>query len=319
MSINPRSIYNKKEEFSLLLAQYEADVICISESFERENQSLQQLLDLDDYEVISMVKKRDFKGGNPAILINKQKFIVKRICPDPICVPVGVEAVWALISPKNSSSNKLKYIAVCSLYYRGPKSTKKQELFDHIAETYHYLSAKYGSHIEYILAGDTNRLNLSPILNLSPRLVQAVKIPTRLNPDRILDPIITTLTKYYIPPVTKPPINPDANSNGKPSDHLIVIMKPLSTSISVAPRVYRTIQTRPITESGLQLFRKWIEEQRWLEMYSCVSAHEKAEIFQKLVMDNFYKCFPVKNVKVCNEDQPWVSKSLKKTRQAQKT
>ena len=188
MNINPRSIYNKSEEFSLLLEQYEAEIICMSESFERENLPLEELLQLEDYEIISMVKKRNFKGGNPAILINKQKFIIKKICPDPITVPEGVEAIWALVTPKNNTSRKLRYIAICSLYYRGPKSTKKQELYDHIAQTFHYLSAKYGSQIEFILAGDTNRLNLRPILSLSPRLVQAGKVATRLNPEVILDP-----------------------------------------------------------------------------------------------------------------------------------
>ena len=48
MNINPRSIYNKSEEFSLLLEQYDADVICMSESFERENLPLEQLLDLPE-------------------------------------------------------------------------------------------------------------------------------------------------------------------------------------------------------------------------------------------------------------------------------
>ena len=166
-------------------------------------------------------------------MINKQKYIVKRICPDPICVPVGVEAVWALITPRQSCTQKFKYIAVCSLYYRGPKSTKKQELFDHIAETYHYLAAKYGSQLEYIIAGDTNRLSLKPILNLSPRLTQVVKVATRHNPDAILDPIITTLAKYFMDPVTKPPINPDRLSQGKPSDHLVVLMQPLCASIPI--------------------------------------------------------------------------------------
>ena len=196
MNINPRSIYNKSEEFSLLLEQYSADIICMSESWERENLSLDQLLQLDNYEIISNVKQREFKGGKPAILVDTSKYIVKRICPDPITVPVGVEAVWCLVTPKRMSSNKFKYIAVCSMYYRGPKSTKKKELFDHIAETYHYLSAKYGSNIQYVIAGDTNRLNLSPILSLSHSLVQVVKLPTRLNPDRMLDPIITTMAKY---------------------------------------------------------------------------------------------------------------------------
>ena len=31
MNINPRSIYNKTDDFALLVDQYEADVICMSE------------------------------------------------------------------------------------------------------------------------------------------------------------------------------------------------------------------------------------------------------------------------------------------------
>ena len=58
MNINPRSIYNKSEEFSLLLEQYEADIICMSESWERPNMTLDQLLNLDNYEIISNVVKR---------------------------------------------------------------------------------------------------------------------------------------------------------------------------------------------------------------------------------------------------------------------
>ena len=106
LNINPRSVYNKAEEFSLLIEQYSADVICVSESWERENLPLDQLLQLDNYEVISNVKQRDFQGGKPAILVNTQKYFVKKICPDPVTVPVGVEAVWCLITHKGSSSNK---------------------------------------------------------------------------------------------------------------------------------------------------------------------------------------------------------------------
>ena len=113
------------------------------------------------------------------------------------------------------------------------------------------MSGKYGSHIQFVIAGDTNRLNLTPILSLSQSLVQCVKIPTRLNPDRMLDPIITTMSKYYMDPETKPPINPDVNSNGKPSDHLVVIMRPISASYEIPPRVYRTVQMRPYTQSGV--------------------------------------------------------------------
>ena len=150
---------------------------------------------------------------------------------------------------------------MCAVYYRGPQSTKKDELFDHIAKSYHYLSAKYGSKVQFVIAGDTNRLNLTPILNLSHSLVQVVKSPTRLNPPAILDPIITSLAQYYEEPVMKPPINPNVNVRGAPSDHLTVLMRPLSSLIAVKPRVYKTVTMRPITDSGLDLFEQWIADQ----------------------------------------------------------
>ena len=143
MNLNPRSIYNKTEDFYVLLEQYQADVVCISESWERDDFTLKELLDLENFEVITNVKQRDFKGGKPAIIVNKEKYHVKKLCPEPITVPVGVEAVWALITPKLlSKRSKAKYIAIASIYYRGPKSTKKDELFDHIAQSFHFLSAR---------------------------------------------------------------------------------------------------------------------------------------------------------------------------------
>ena len=180
MNINPRSMYNKTEEFHILLDQYDADVICVSESWERDNYSLKDLLQLSTYEVITNVVQRDFTGGKPAIIINLEKFHVKPLCPDPITVPIGVECVWALITPKKRSpKSKIQHIAVASIYYRGPKSTKKDELFDHITVTYHFLVSKYGSTLHFLLMGDTNRLNLSPITNLSPNMKQTVKIPNK--------------------------------------------------------------------------------------------------------------------------------------------
>ena len=82
-----------------------------------------------------------------------------------ITVPVEVEAVWALISPKiGNSRNKIKQISVCAIYYKGPKSPKKKKLFDQLAERYNILMAKYGSSLQFIIDGDTNKLNhLGPL------------------------------------------------------------------------------------------------------------------------------------------------------------
>ena len=53
MNLNPRSIYNKTDDFKLLLEQYQGDVICISESWEPDSFSLEQLLQLDGFRIIS--------------------------------------------------------------------------------------------------------------------------------------------------------------------------------------------------------------------------------------------------------------------------
>ena len=90
------------------------------------------------------IVQRQNVGGKPAIIVNKEKFYVRPLCPDPITVPIGVEIVWALLTPKVNQRNQkhpIKYIAVASVYSK-PNSRKKTLLLDHIAETFNYLSAR---------------------------------------------------------------------------------------------------------------------------------------------------------------------------------
>ena len=311
MNLNPRSLYNKTADFHDIIEQYEADVICVSESWGRENLSVEKLLNLPNHRVLKSPVQRDFRGGKPVIIVNEEKFHVKSLCPDPLTVPIGVECVWALVSPKQTGpQSRIKYIAVASFYYRGPKSTKKDELFDHIAESFHLLSSKYGPDLQFLIMGDANRLNLSPITNLSPRLKQEVKVFTRLDPPAILDPIITTLGKWYQSPVSKPPIEANPGSGVK-SDHLIVLMRPLVSEMQLPPRVFKTVVTRPLIYSGFQRFSKFIENETWSDIYNVADANQMAEHFQKKLLENYLECFPTKSVKVCTEDKPWITKEVK--------
>ena len=38
------------------------------------------------------------------MFINEDEYYVKHLSPEPIIVPIGVEAVWALITPKVSTA-----------------------------------------------------------------------------------------------------------------------------------------------------------------------------------------------------------------------
>ena len=62
LNLNPRSIYNKVEDFKLIIEQYQIDVAFISESWERDDLHLDDIIQIEDYKFISTVKKRGFAG-----------------------------------------------------------------------------------------------------------------------------------------------------------------------------------------------------------------------------------------------------------------
>ena len=136
-------------------------------------------------------------------------------------------------------------------------------------------------------------------------------IPTRSNPDAILDKIITTLWMYYKEPYTISPLDNDENKKGKPSDHKVVVFEPLSHS-DVSKQVYRKIKFRPFPESGMLKFATWVNAQSWDEVYQQKTAQKKAEQLQKMLVEKMNIYFPEKQFKVNMNDKPFMNRELKK-------
>ena len=78
-NINPRSVYNKLDEFHNFVEEEELDCIFMSESWERDYLTLDKVIKLDDHIVISNVNQRKGKGGRPAIIANSFFFEVQYI------------------------------------------------------------------------------------------------------------------------------------------------------------------------------------------------------------------------------------------------
>ena len=57
-------------------------------------------------------------------------------------------------------------------------------------------------------------MKLDAILHLSPKIKQVVKRITRVNPLKMLDPIVTTLAPYYQMPEILPTLDADYDSGG---------------------------------------------------------------------------------------------------------
>ena len=101
-------------------------------------------------------------------------------------------------------------------------------------------------------------------------------------------------------------------TTGKKSDHRIVISKPISVINNKCARLTRIVKVRPFPQSGMLKMKDWFIDQNWEEVYSAESAHEKASIFQKMLLAKLDEIFPVKNRKIQSDDQPWISQKLKK-------
>ena len=178
--------------------------------------------------------------------------------------------------------------------YCKPYSRKKTLLLDHIAQVYNLLSSKYKKGLHWLICGDTNDLRLEPILALSPNLQQVVQHYTRLNPPRILDPIITTMARYYQDPQVLPPLGPDPSSNGKPSDHMMVVFTPINVINNKSTNASKQIKFRPLSNNGMEQMENWLKDENWSEIINQDCVNLKANVLQNLLMSKCNEFFPEK-------------------------
>ena len=259
--MNPRSVYNKVQEFHTFVEEEEVDLIFMSESWEREYLTLDQIIKLEDHVVISNVSQRSGKGGRPTIIANNKKFDVQNITNTLIQIPWGVEAVWCILTPKNVTQNSKIHKVVCCSLYSKPDSRKKSLLLDHISDAFNILNKKYGRGLYFVIAGDSNDLRLETILSLSPNFRQIVKDWTRLDPPALLDPILTILHSCYQVPECLDPLDPDPDKNGKKSDHRIVVSRPINVINNRSGREVRKVKFRPFPQSGMIKMKEWFIDQ----------------------------------------------------------
>ena len=90
--MNPHSVYNKIDEFHTFVEHEKVDIVFMSESWERQNKTLDQIVKLNNYKIISNVHQRKGIGGRPAIFADENKFDVQNITNNLLQIPWGVEA-----------------------------------------------------------------------------------------------------------------------------------------------------------------------------------------------------------------------------------
>ena len=156
MNLNPRSIYNKIDEFVTFIEEEDIDLICMSESHERayptktgKNQTMKEIIKLEDF----TVKNNPYgKCERPALVINSKKFKVIDLTNKIVTIPKGVEIVWASITPNDTTrASKIKEIVVAAIYSK-PSSHFKTKLLDHISDVFNTMNTKKDDSVHFYLS-----------------------------------------------------------------------------------------------------------------------------------------------------------------------
>ena len=275
----------------------------IWEKKEKRNHQLQieTLLEEEGLKYISTPRPTGWGGA--AIIVNQQKFSLEKL---NIMIPHNLEVVWGLISPKDETA-KFKKIIICS-FYSPPNSKKNLKLTDHLVTTLQMLHTKYPDS-PIMLGADKNNMDIRPLLTCGLRLRQVVDLPTRKGV--ILDIILMSCPQYYNAPTIVPPVPCDNPNDGVPSDHSVPVCVPHTDRSKPAVRRFRTVTYRPLPDSAVREFGKWITQENFSQIkdYLPTSAHAKE--LESILMKNLDKYCPSKTMRLGPLDKPWMNFELK--------
>ena len=305
--MNARSLYNKADNFKTFMKELSVEVGIVSETWEREEQSLEQLLQMSGYNVHSYkrpkVKAKKQPGGACAIIYNEKRFKATKL---DVAVPKGVEACWLLLKPVEKN-DLIENIALASIYV-SPTSVYKTASINHIIDTIHLLRAKYDNKINYLIAGDVNRLKIDQILDSYGPLRQIITSATRNS--AILENIITDLHTLYQAPECLPPLQVDEDKAGSDSDHNIVLLPPITVNNNTK-RPKRTVVTRPLPGTGVSQFTQFMATHSWGEVLEEEELDRKVENFHQTLRHKLDEYLPEKTVMISYLDKKWMTPQLK--------
>ena len=95
-------------------------------------------------------------------------------------VPAGVEAAWALLTPRHYDHHlqKIRKICIGSIYI-SPRSKYKVETIEHLTQKVHTMRATFNNKVNFCFGGDFNKVDFSEVLESYGALQSVLQVPTR--------------------------------------------------------------------------------------------------------------------------------------------
>ena len=311
---NTRSIGPKLRNFAEDIIQRQISVCLVSETWEKEKQTktfkteIERIFEIQGLKFISCPRPNNKRGGGAAIVVDTRKFTCERL---NVLVPGNLECVWAIIRPKTATrETQFKEIILCA-FYSPPKSRKNAKLLDHLISTLHLLITKYPK-CGWVAGGDKNQFPLAPLLGAMPKCRQLVTKYTYQG-TKIYDVLLTNMGQFYSVPYIAPAVQPDLPGHGVPSDHKTAVAEPLAGAGCAITREYTVRSSQPFPDSGLREFGAWMHSVRWEGELTCnLNPTQQAFKMEEIMRHKVESTFPIKTVRVSNQDKPFITAELKK-------
>ena len=310
---NVRSLLPKIKSTIEKIQNEEIDIVLLCEVWEKTGKKnrhfqnkIEEMMEMEGLKYISCGARPSGKrGGGAAIIVNTRKFSVEKL---DIHVPNNLEVQWGLVrSKENLQNSKYQEFLVCS-FYSAPASRKHKKLLDHLVSATHAVMARFPN-AAIILGGDKNQLPLAPLLLALPRFAQIVAHNT--HGEKIIDVIVMSCPELYAVPSVTPPVLPDDPRHAAPSDHRVPVARPLALAPEAITNVYREKVYRPLPDSMVRVFMKWVLTEAWDMIPEDGSPTEQVDIFQKVVDQKVEEMFPQKKVRISNKDKIFITSELK--------
>ena len=202
--VNARSANRKLQDVVDQFRYRGADIICISETWEKVDADMEELQELNAITWLSRPRSLSNRGGGVAVVV-RNDFASATILN--IAVPRPLEIVWVLVTPKKQAD--VKIIVACfycssTKKYRAPPGLLELHVLDVVHE-YMAKSEKY----RLAICGDINKENLGGIEQL-PSFKSDIDVPTR--GDSFLEYCVSNLERLQC--IAHPLLAPD-NPNVK--------------------------------------------------------------------------------------------------------
>ena len=126
--------------------------------------------------------------------------------------------------------------------------------------------------------------------------------PTHENAS-ILDLILKNLEGFYELPVSLGPL--------AKSDHNILWWKPKSRNNKPKPKTVKIVY-RPLSESSIQTFGRWIANFDFDPICVITNIDEKVETLYSILQQMYHEFFPIKERMISETDKSWLDTNIKK-------